>query len=112
MNNLSGGTHSGNGDEWRGIAQGEPGVFLMVLALEVGIARTAGTHQAGINRSDKNIVLAYLCGHSLRETSQCELAAAIRREMGNADLAADGRNIYDASRALPDHSGQRGLHKE
>jgi len=79
--------------------------FLPVATLEPRVERRAGANEAGAHRGDHDVVSRQLGRDGAREAGQRELAGAVGRHVGHADLAADRRDVDDAAAALPAHVG-------
>src|SRR5579859_5898748 len=74
----------------------------MVVTLELRIPRASGAHQSRVNRSDVHVVASKFGAEPFGKPRESKFTNAVRQEMRDANLPADGTDIYDAAAlALP-----------
>jgi hypothetical protein len=80
-----------------------------MLALEEGVGRTAGAHQAGADGGDDDAVPVQFGAQAVRVAGEGELAGAVGEQVRDADLATDRADVDDAAAAASAHARQHGL---
>src|SRR5262249_1345769 len=78
----------------------------IVLSLERRVPRAAGAHQSRTYRRHEDARGSKLRPESLGKPHEGELARAVRHEMGNTQLATDGRDVDDATFSSGAHMWQ------
>src|SRR5450755_4174417 len=101
--NFSRGALGRDGNERQRVRCREPFLFGRVVAFEFRVNLRTGAHHSRRNSRDENLIASELSTNRIGETGERELARGIWRHMRHGDLAANRRNIHDASAAAAPH---------
>ena len=94
------------------------GVCVAIVFLRLGLAFTEGAvkhfglDRAGRDTVDTDALSGELQRSRLGEAEDSELAGDVNRRARKADVATDGRVIYDGTTTGPEHRGDLMLHRQ